>query len=293
MTHTRMQRTIPTKPQMIVLPLLMFTVVEPAALARGSGDDERRIVSHVTRLSDCPNVAVLGAEGGLLSLAPRGFLGVEASGLTPELRQHFGAPDDAGVMLSRVVEDSAAGAAGLRVGDIVTSVANEAITSPSRLGRVIRQQEGGSTVEIEYWRDGVAGQTTATLEERKRCAIDVGEYLQAFDLEQLTGLDLGEIDLSGIAIDHEAIQDAMTTVRDALQSQDWEAHLEGLKAIDLERIERRMERVQDRLERLEERLEREYGRDQARSERRRERDRERDRENGEGHPGDDAGEETF
>ena len=46
-------------------------------------------------------------------------LGVGLTDLTPELREHFGVGGDAGVMISRVVEDSPAAKAGLRVGDII------------------------------------------------------------------------------------------------------------------------------------------------------------------------------
>ena len=50
-------------------------------------------------------------------------------GLTPELRKHFGAPGDRGVMIAKVEPKSAAEAAGLAVGDIVTEVKGEAVDS--------------------------------------------------------------------------------------------------------------------------------------------------------------------
>ena len=69
-----------------------------------------------------------------------GFLGVRLAELTPELRVHFGVAEDAGVMISRVLGDSAAQAAGLSVGDIVTRVDGREIASTSDLGRAIRRQ---------------------------------------------------------------------------------------------------------------------------------------------------------
>ena len=51
--------------------------------------------------------------------APRlsgGYLGVELVDLTPELREHFGAPRDVGVMVGRVEPGSPAARAGLEVG---------------------------------------------------------------------------------------------------------------------------------------------------------------------------------
>ena len=263
-------------------PLLACIAI--ASFASASPADERKVVREVIQLEDCPRVRVLGAEGTrVLSLSPRGFLGVETSNLTPELRQHFGVADDAGVMISRVIDESAASAAGLLVGDIVTHIAGEEVSSGSQLGRAVRGLEGGVAVDIDYWRDGARFQTTATIEERERCSFDVGNFLHTFDFD-----DLPKMEDLGIEISGEAIENAMQSVRDALQSQDWEKHFEGLKELDLEQIEERMEGVQERLEELEQRLEREYSREE-RSERDRERKRrrdERDRERQESEEGD-------
>ncbi len=240
-----------------------------ALLASTSLAEEHKVVREVIQLEDCPQVKILDSGGAhMFSLSPRGFLGVETSNLTPELRQHFGVDEDSGVMLSRVVDDSAASAAGLQVGDVLTRVDGEAISSGSQLGSAIRRLEGGATVEIEYWRDGVPSSTTATIEERERCAFDIGDYLP-LDLEELPKLQDFGFELSG-----EALENAMRSVRDVFESQDWESHFEHLKDVDLEGIEERMEGVQKRLEDLEARLEKEYGRED-RTEGRRERDRER------------------
>src|SRR5262249_34321217 len=48
-----------------------------------------------------------------------GWIGVEAIDLPPSLREHFGAPAEAGVMISVVHNGSPAEAAGLDVGDVV------------------------------------------------------------------------------------------------------------------------------------------------------------------------------
>ena len=230
----------------LLLPCLAIALVASAAHA-----EEPKVVRKVVQLEDCPGVKILGTGGvHMLSLSPRGFLGVETSNLTPELRRHFGVPEDAGVMLSRVVDDSAASAAGLEVGDVVTRIDGDAIASGSQLGSTIRQLEGGAVVELEYWRDGEKHLTSATLEERERCAFDVSGILENIDLEQLPKLSDLDINISG-----EAIEDALRNAREVLQSQDWEKHFEQLKDIDLERIEERMEDVQRRLEELEERLE--------------------------------------
>ncbi|MCP3962810.1 MAG: PDZ domain-containing protein [bacterium] len=257
----------------LILTVSISTVLAVPAAAGDPDDDDLRVIREVRQLRDCPEIQVLGAGNvKVLSMSPRGFLGVETSGLTPELRHHFGVPEDAGVLLSRVVDGSAAQAAGLLVGDIITRVGDEDIASAAELGRVVRQRDGGEVIDIEYWRDGLVNQTTATLEERERCAFDIGDYMEAIHLE-----DLPKLEDFGIEFSRESIESALETAREAIEGQDWQEHLQGLSLseIDLERIEERMERVQERLERLEERLEREYGRDLERAERRAERDRER------------------
>lgn len=112
----------------------------------------------------------LGEHGSRVHLRHGGgaFLGVQPSDLTPELRTHFGVPDDAGVMIGKVVDDSPAFRAGLEVGDIVTAVDGEAVVSATDLLRAIRGQDHTDTVVLEVWRDGQVQKISATLEERER-----------------------------------------------------------------------------------------------------------------------------
>ncbi len=95
-----------------------------------------------------------------------GFLGIQMTELTSELRGHFGVPSDAGVMVSKVVEDSPASRAGLEVGDIVSAVDGEATSSGRALARAVRGHEDGEAVTLEIWRDGKMEILTASLEER-------------------------------------------------------------------------------------------------------------------------------
>ncbi len=261
----------PVARNVTVLSILAMLMLGAAAFAgppdSDSDSEESIVLRHAIRLEDCPDVQVLGDSGvRMIALSPRTFLGVEASNLTPELRVHFGVSEDAGVMISKIVDDSAAAAAGLAVGDIVTRVDGDEIGSAGELGRAIRGQEGGAAVAIEYWRDGQVEQATATLKERERCSFDIGDSLRAIELKEF-----GELGKHGIEIGGEALESAL----EALRGQDWEEHFQGLEDIDMERIEERMERVQERLERLEERLERDYGRELERAERAVEREHER------------------
>lgn len=97
---------------------------------------------------------------------PRGgFLGVQLTELTPELRTHFGVDQEEGVMISKVVEDSAAFRAGLTVGDIITRVEGEPVGSGRDLMRAVRSHEEGETVILEIWRQGGFETLSATLDK--------------------------------------------------------------------------------------------------------------------------------
>lgn len=97
-----------------------------------------------------------------------GYLGVELVPLTPELRSHFGAPGDRGVMISRIAEGSPAERAGLAVGDIVTDVDGEGIEGTWDLSRAIRGHEGGEMADLVVWRDGTSLDFQVELAETER-----------------------------------------------------------------------------------------------------------------------------
>jgi hypothetical protein len=117
------------------------------------------------------------------------FLGVQLTDLTPELRRHFGVPDDQGVLVASVVEDSAAARAGIEVGDILTGLEGEAIASAGELARAIGKREPGAAVQVELWRDGRLETLAATLDEptgRRRGATRVFVRCEGDDCEKGT-----------------------------------------------------------------------------------------------------------
>ncbi len=131
----------------------------------GDGEDGNSIRRRVHRV-----LQRVGEGGRGLHLAHGGgaFLGVQLSDLTPELRVHFGVPEDVGVLVGKVVDGSPAFRAGVEVGDIVTAVDGVAVDSASSLAHAIRGHEDGDTVILEVWRDGRMEKISAALEERER-----------------------------------------------------------------------------------------------------------------------------
>jgi S1-C subfamily serine protease len=84
----------------------------------------------------------------------RGWIGVDALDLPPALRQHFGAPPDAGVMIAGFGGASAAEAAGFELGDVVVAVHGEPVTSASDLINKVAGAGVGNDVEFTVLRNG-------------------------------------------------------------------------------------------------------------------------------------------
>lgn len=95
-----------------------------------------------------------------------GLLGIQLTDLTPELRRHFGVDEAVGVMIAKVLDDSSALGAGLQVGDIVTAIDGEAVSSSWQLASAVGALEGGTDVELEVWSRGNSTVVPVTLDSR-------------------------------------------------------------------------------------------------------------------------------
>lgn len=80
-------------------------------------------------------------------------LGVMVIGITPELRKHFGAADDRGVLIARVEPKSTAATTGLEVGDVIVEVRGRAVDSAGDVLSAIAPVKQGDTVSISVVRD--------------------------------------------------------------------------------------------------------------------------------------------
>jgi serine protease Do len=94
-------------------------------------------------------------QGGI----ERGFLGITMQPLDRELADYFGMPDVTGVLINSVMEDSPAGRAGLRTGDVIVAFDGNVVEAEKEedLGnfqRIVAAQPPGREAELELVRDG-------------------------------------------------------------------------------------------------------------------------------------------
>ena len=93
----------------------------------------------------------------------RGQLGVSMYTVTPDIAHSLGLPSAVGALVSQVVEGSPAEQAGIRTGDVITSVNGQPVKSNSELRNTIGLLRVGDKVEIGLLRDGKPLRVTAVI----------------------------------------------------------------------------------------------------------------------------------
>jgi serine protease Do/serine protease DegQ len=93
----------------------------------------------------------------------RGQLGVSMYTVTPDIAHSLGLPSASGALVSQVVEGSPAAKAGIRSGDVITSVNGQAVKSNSELRNAIGLLRVGDRVEVGLVRDGKPVRVTAVI----------------------------------------------------------------------------------------------------------------------------------
>jgi serine protease Do len=80
-----------------------------------------------------------------------GTLGMTVSDLSSQLAAYFGTRD--GVLVTSVLDDSAAAKAGVKAGDVITSIDGSPVGSSSELRRRVQRLENGAEFALEVVRD--------------------------------------------------------------------------------------------------------------------------------------------
>jgi Do/DeqQ family serine protease len=116
----------------------------------------------------------------------RGVLGVNLYPVTADIAKEFGVSETTGALVAGVAPGSAAERAGVKTGDIITSINGVAKKDPGELRYAIGLLHVGDKVEIGLLRDGKPRTLTAVIAERNDVetanAVDISKGLEGADL---------------------------------------------------------------------------------------------------------------
>ena len=168
------------------------------------------------------NTAILGPNGGNIGIGfaipsnmvknvteqihkygevKRGFLGITGSELNADLAQSFGYSKNSGAFVNEVMKGSAAEKAGIKSGDIITSVNGKEIKSFGQLRAQVATQRAGSEVELGVFRDGRDMNITVKLGEDSEQSLssdDASEMTPAFDGASLSNAKDGGVTVNSV-----------------------------------------------------------------------------------------------
>jgi len=145
----------------------------------------------------------------------RGVLGVQLYNVTPDIAKEFGLGETTGALVAGVAQGSAAERAGIKTGDIITSLNGITMQNSGELRNAIGMLHVGDKVEIGLLRDGKPRKVTASIAER-------GDAESAGALEINKGLDGAEMadapDSGGVLI--KTVQEASAAALSGLRAND-------------------------------------------------------------------------
>ena len=134
---------------------------------------------------DVPNIAVMYVHSSMRS-------GLMVENLTPQLGEFFGAKNGNGVLVRSVEKGSRAARAGMRTGDVIVRVGEQAIHDTGDFTHALHAHGSGS-VTVGVIRDRKEQTLTITLPERKDSGEMIEESLQEPELDAETQAAIFEV----------------------------------------------------------------------------------------------------
>jgi S1-C subfamily serine protease len=148
--------------QLIGIPTLEATNPETGTAANGIG--------YAIPANRVENIASQLIQNGKVTSSGQGFLGIQAQDVTPQLAAADSLSVQSGVVVTGFAQDSAgqspAQQAGLQVGDVITAVDGQAITSNADLSSALLSRAPGARVTLTVVRGTAQHTITITLGER-------------------------------------------------------------------------------------------------------------------------------
>jgi len=107
-----------------------------------------------------PTVEALIRDGKV----SHGFIGIGISDVTPDNAKFFHRSNATGAIVNQVDANSPGGKAGLKTGDVITSLNGQPVTDAGQLQMEVGQKRPGDTIRLEVERDGKNISIPVTLE---------------------------------------------------------------------------------------------------------------------------------
>ncbi|WP_114418468.1 DegQ family serine endoprotease [Marinospirillum perlucidum] len=111
-----------------------------------------RVVLNISVGERPDNPQLGGRQGGKQEPAMADRLGLQVAPLDAELRQRWSVPN--GVLVEAVTPQGAAAQAGIREGDVIVSLAGQAITSPGELAALVDDLPANKSLAVRLVRQG-------------------------------------------------------------------------------------------------------------------------------------------
>jgi len=120
----------------------------------------------------------------------RGFLGVSIQDLNQDLAKSFGIKDAKGALVSDVRDDSPAGQASLKQGDIITTYQGSPVEDAVALQRLVTKTAVGTRVTIRVIRDG----------QEKDITVKIGEQPDTTKIAKAEETDESDYAFAGVTV---------------------------------------------------------------------------------------------
>lgn len=119
---------------------------------------------HLSALFVLLWVGVISLAAGAVAVAEeRGFLGMQVQGMSPKIAQALQLPGSIGVIVRDISIDGPAAHAGIRRGDVILKMNDQAIETFEGLLKVVSGLKPGDKIAIEMLREGESHKTEMTL----------------------------------------------------------------------------------------------------------------------------------
>jgi serine protease Do len=156
----------------------------------------------------------------------RGWLGVEIQPVTADIADSLGIKQASGALVSRAQPNSPAATAGVKTGDVITSVNGEAVADPRELARKIARLGPDKTAELGIIRDGASKTISVKLAQ-------MSNDKEAMANASTSESEAGPTQLAKLGLTVEPARNGHEGVRIADVDPDSPAALKGLQSGDI------------------------------------------------------------